>query len=271
MTDMGMPRGTAGPPWPVDLLADLHAGALDEAQAAELWPQVRADAEAMAVLDALDATKADLATLSAAPVAPMPADIAARLDAALAEESSRTPVQQVTPDARGHQPGQPERLAPVVDIAAARRKRNRMMGWGAGLVSTAAAAVAAVAILSPDASTTGTPQAGEGTNQNGAAGPSFSVSPERPEAAFSQLNGVQDYGPLESREGLEECLAAHEIPTTGQTAGVKPGKVEGKDAVIAVLTTGKTATYRIIAVSPECSSDDKGEVYINKVFGLGGG
>lgn len=273
MTDMGKPRGTAGPPWPVDLLADLHAGALDEAQAAELWPLVQADVEAMAVLGALDATKADLATLAAAPVAPMPADIAARLDAALAAEASRTPIQQVTPDARGHQPGQPERLAPVVDIAAARRKRNRVMGWGAGLVSTAAAAVAAVAILSPDASTTGTPMAGEDTSHDGSAapGPSFSVEPDRPEAAFPQLNGVQDYGPLESREGLEACLAAHEIPTTGQTAGVKPGKVEGKDAVIAVLTTGKTATYRIVAVSPECGPDNPGELYIDKTFGLGGG
>ncbi|MGH3467716.1 MAG: hypothetical protein ACRDQF_08315, partial [Thermocrispum sp.] len=89
MTDMGKARGTAGPPWSVDLLADLHGGALDEAQAAQLWPLVQADPEAMAVLSALDATTSDLATLAGAPAPPMPVDVAARLDAALAAEAAR--------------------------------------------------------------------------------------------------------------------------------------------------------------------------------------
>ncbi|NBH03925.1 hypothetical protein GTY80_11810, partial [Amycolatopsis sp. SID8362] len=56
--------GTVGPPWSVDVLADLHAGVLDDAQAAELWPLVHADPEAQAILDALDATQADLAAFA---------------------------------------------------------------------------------------------------------------------------------------------------------------------------------------------------------------
>ncbi|HEX9334245.1 MAG TPA: hypothetical protein VF892_00105, partial [Pseudonocardiaceae bacterium] len=70
-----------GPPWPVDVLADLHAGALDDAVARELWPRVRQDPAAVAVLDALDATRAELSGLAASPSIPMPARFAARLDA----------------------------------------------------------------------------------------------------------------------------------------------------------------------------------------------
>lgn len=84
---------------------------------------------------------------------------------------------------------------------------------------------------------------------------------------MGELNGVQEYGGLESREGLESCLQAHDIPTTGQTAGVKPGKVDGQDAVIAVLTTGEIARFRIVAVSPDCSTDNPGEVFLDKEFG----
>ncbi|MGH3518320.1 MAG: hypothetical protein ACRDQ7_13055, partial [Haloechinothrix sp.] len=76
--------GTAGPPWSVDVLADLHAGVLDDATAAHLWSQVQADPDAMAILAALDATSADLGALRDAPAPPMPAAVAARIDAALA-------------------------------------------------------------------------------------------------------------------------------------------------------------------------------------------
>lgn len=254
MTDMGQPRGAAGPPWSVDLLAELHAGALDDAEAARLWPEVQADPEAMAVLSALDATRTDLSAFAEAPVEPMPAEVAARIDAALAQEAGR---------------GQ---LAPVVDLAAARRKRaNRLMGWGVGLVATAAAVVAAVAVVSPGTSTPGTPLAGEGAEQPG--GPAqkpLAVSGDKPESAVNDVRGVTDYGGLKSRDGLDACLEAHDIPTDGDTAGIRPAKVDGKDAVLAVLTTGELATYRIVAVSPDCSTDNPGKVYINKIFGKGG-
>lgn len=260
MTDMGKPRGTAGPPWSVDLLADLHAGALDESHAAELWPRVQADPEALAILQALDSTTSDLAALAEAPAPPMPADVASRIDAALAQEAARS---------------RDTSLAPVVDLADARRRRNRQLGWGAGLVSTAAAAVAAVAILSPSGTTGGTPLAGEDKNTS-ATPPVGSVPSEplavtsaKPEAAFGAVQGVKDYGPLESRAGLEACLQANDIPTDGQTAGVRPAKVDGKDAVLAVLTTGKLATYRIVAVSPDCGADNPGQIYVDKRFGLG--
>lgn len=263
MTDMGQPRGAAGPQWTVDQLAELHAGALSDAEAARLWPQVQADPEAQAVLSALDATVADLDAFASAPVEPMPAHVAARIDAALAAEAARG-VQQ---------PGPAEGLAPVVDMAAARRKRNRQLGWGLGLVSAAAAAVAVVAVVSPGSSTPGTPMAVD--PHDGASPPPgqapLSLSSEQPERAFGAVNGVQDFGPLRSRAGLDECLQAHGLPTDGDTAGIRPVTIDGKAAVLAVLTTGKLATYRIIAVSPDCSADNPGEIYVDKVFGKGAG
>ncbi len=50
------------PPYSDDLLADLHAGALDDELAERLWPLVRQDHHAMAVIDRLDAVQARLRT-----------------------------------------------------------------------------------------------------------------------------------------------------------------------------------------------------------------
>ncbi len=55
------------PPYSAELLADLHAGALDEELAARLWPRVRRDPEAVAYLARLDATQARLSALRDAP------------------------------------------------------------------------------------------------------------------------------------------------------------------------------------------------------------
>src|SRR5690242_3300296 len=109
--------GTIGPPWSVDVLADLHAGALDETRAAELWPLVNADPEARAILDALDATQADLASLADAPAPPMPAPFAARLEAALAAEAAaRFPEQTQPQQPHQRQAGPAPGNAPVVDL-----------------------------------------------------------------------------------------------------------------------------------------------------------
>src|SRR3954469_14007941 len=146
--------GTVGPPWSVDVLADLHAGVLDDARAAQLWPLVDADPEARAILDALDATQADLASLADAPAPPMPAEFAARLDAALAAEAAaafpgEAQPGQAQPGAQGaaqapQQAGPGD--APVLDLAAARRRRNKRLGWPAGVLTAAAAAVVAVTV-----------------------------------------------------------------------------------------------------------------------------
>jgi hypothetical protein len=234
MTDESRGIEAAGPPWSVDLLADLHAGVLDEREAAELWPRVQADPEARTIIEALEATTADLASLATAPAPPMPADVAARIDAALAQEA---------------RPG----VAPVVDLAAARRKRNQRIGWISGVVAVAAAAVAAIAIAVPGTSdTTGTPVAAP-PRSGQAGGPALAVRSDQPQAAVGQLStGVKDYGPLGSAQRLSTCLQAAGFAPAASPIGVRPGTLDGQPAVLVLLTTGKLAEFRLVALSPDC-------------------
>ncbi|MHA6620356.1 hypothetical protein [Pseudonocardia sp. DLS-67] len=79
---MTEPRGRA--PLPADLLADLDAGLLDPARAAEVRADAAQDPDATAVLAALARTRTELGALADPPV---PAEYAARWDAALAVEA----------------------------------------------------------------------------------------------------------------------------------------------------------------------------------------
>lgn len=91
MTTDGPTHALGGPGGPssacpdVETLADLHAGALDDAETRRLMSHVRRCESCTAVLDALTAVQADLAAL---PPEPMPAHVAARIDAALAAEAA---------------------------------------------------------------------------------------------------------------------------------------------------------------------------------------
>jgi hypothetical protein len=207
-----------GPPWPVDVLADLHAGALDAASAQRLWPQVRQDPDAMAVLDALDLTQAELAALGTSTAPPMPAHLAVRLDAALAAEVA----------------------APVLDLARARRKRNQRVGWLAGaLVAAAAVAVAVISIphgTSTPPSAVGTPLTGLNT------------------ATLTAALGRSDYGPLSDPARRAACLAANQQDPNETPAGAMQVVLTGKPGVLMVLTTGKLAQYRLLVVGPDCAA-----------------
>jgi hypothetical protein len=208
-----------GPPWPVEVLADLHAGALDTAVAQRLWPQVRQDTDAMAVLDALDVTRAELSAFGTSPAPPMPAHLAARLDAALDAEAG----------------------APVLDLARARRRRNQRVGWVAGvLVAAAAAAVAVVSI--PHGTTGGRPSA-VGTPVTGLN-----------TATLTAALGRSDYGPLTDPTRRAACLAANQQDPNQIPAGAMQVVLAGKPGVLLVLTTGQLAQYRLLVVGPDCAA-----------------
>lgn len=238
-------RGSGGPPWSVDLLADLHAGALEPATASRVWAQVNQDPQAQAVLRALDATTTSLHELAAAPAPPMPAEFAARLDAAIAGEArSRAGVAQGA--------------APIVNLAEARRKRNRRFAIGGGLVAAAAAVAAiAVAVL---------PSNGGGTG--GVAEPSPSSGGGAPLAVRSNdmgaaLNGTQnhhDLGALHDDQTLKGCLAANGVPDNVQTVGVRPVTLDGHPAMLIVLTTGKSAQFRLLFVENSCSAGNPAKI-----------
>ncbi|MEU5258557.1 hypothetical protein [Amycolatopsis sp. NPDC021455] len=250
--------GTVGPPWSVDVLADLHAGVLDDARAAELWPLVNEDPEARAILDALDATQADLASLAAAPAPPMPAEFAARLDAAIAAEAAAAfPSPRTAPEQAG--PGN----APVVDLAAARRKRNKRLGWAAGVLTAAAAAIVAVTVAIPNTSQqSGTPNVAAPPPS----GPSVGSDGSGAQALVGKAVGVRDFGPLQNEDRLDACIAAAGLDPKVRPEGIRPVNVGGKAGVMIVLTTGKLAQFRLVAFGADCGPGNPA-VLFDKVVG----
>jgi hypothetical protein len=242
--------GPVGPPWSVDVLADLHAGALDSALSAQLWPRVNADPEARAVIEALDTVKVELGQLGAAPAPPMPAHLAARFDAALRAELYRTATAA---------PPTPPGAAPVVDLAEARRRRNRRTAWGVGLLTAAAAAIAVTVAVLPGQGTSGNPVAAiPGSNS---ANPPLPVDSGNLSAAIGGVNSQRDYGPLKDQQGLDKCLEANGIdPSSVQTLGVRQVMLDGKRGVFALLTTGRLGQFRVLIVEPTCGPGNPGRM-----------
>lgn len=254
--------GTVGPPWSVDVLADLHAGVLEDARAAELWPLVNADPEARAILDALDATQADLASLAEAPAPPMPAEFAARLDAALAAEAAARFPGRAQPAAAAPQPAGSGN-AQVVDLAAARRRRNKRLGWAAGVLTAAAAAVVAVTVAIPGTSQqTGTPNVAAPAPT----GPSVGTDGAGAQALIGKGLGVRDFGPLQTEDKLDACIAAAGLDPKVRPEGIRPVNVGGKAGTMIILTTGKLAQFRLVAFGADCGPGNPA-VLFDKVVG----
>ncbi|MEV4311516.1 hypothetical protein [Actinocrispum sp. NPDC049592] len=239
----GIERGSGGPPWSVDLLADLQAGALDPGAAAQLWPQVNADPEARAILAALEATQADLREFAMAPAPPMPAHFAARLDAAIAAES------QVRSQA--HAP-QPQPAPNVVSLDEARKRRNRRLGWGAGFLAAAAAAVgiafAAIPSTTPGSSVAGPPTGG---TSSAAQDPLTFKSEDLGQPQLEAAKGKNDYGPFEDKAKLAACFEANGIKATAEPLGARQVTVDGKKGTLLVLVRG-AGQFRLIVVGPDC-------------------
>jgi hypothetical protein len=232
----------SGPPWSVDLLAELHAGALDPRTEAELRPLVENDPEAREILAALDATLDDLHNL---PPIPMPRHVAERIDAALAEEARPT--------------------APVIDFAQAKARRAKRLGWGAGLLAAAAVAVGVAVVAIPGSNTAG--DGGVAQKDNTADKP-VTASATAPGSGdlpavrgqdfgpvFGDVLKAQNYGPLENQEKLADCLRGANI-TAGKPLGVSPITLDDKPAVMAILPAGTPGAFRIVVVDPRTCGPD---------------
>jgi hypothetical protein len=229
----------SGPPWSVDLLADLHAGALDPRTEAELRPLVENDPEAREILAALDATLDDLHNL---PPIPMPRHVAERIDAALAEEARP--------------------VAPVVDFAQAKARRAKRLGWGAGLLAAAAVSVGVAVVTIPQDNTAGNgggqAQEDQTTNAPVSDDRMPAVRGENFGPVFGDVLKAQNYGPLENQEQLADCLRGANI-TAGKPLGVSPITLDDKPAVMAILPGGTPGAYRIVVVDPRTCGPDNPE------------
>src|SRR5215475_5698030 len=139
--DVPTPGGLPpGPPWPLDLLADLHAGVFDPPDADELRRQVESDPDARATLAALDATARALAGL---PRPRMPDDVAARIDASIAREittrasrriAGASGTTAVTKTVTAGETADTTPSAPTVHLATERARRRRLIA-GTGILA----------------------------------------------------------------------------------------------------------------------------------------
>jgi hypothetical protein len=271
--------GNTGRPGPdIRRLADLDAGLLDEATAREVRAAAEADPAARAVLDALTATRAELAAL---PDPPVPPALAARWSAALAAEQSRRPPDNATEAAVGpdrvvdtavdpavaptSHPERPLRTpstpceetetvrspAPPPDSSIAtsgrargtRRFPQRARGAARLLrrpAVLAAALLVAVAVVA---------------GLRARAEPPPTVG--RPQLVAEALSavGVRDTGGLDDPVRRTGCLRAVGAPVDSPDAPLLGGRrvtFEGEPGVLLVLGTGLRGTFDVLIVDPDC-------------------
>jgi hypothetical protein len=157
----------------------------------------------------------------------MPDHVAARLDAALAAETAARFTSQP---------------APVVDLAAARKRRTQRWGWAAGAL-VAAAAVAVVVIAVPRG----------GPPVQGVAAPPL-TSGQLDGATLAGALGRSDYGALSDPTTRAACLTANHADPNQPPAGAMRVTLDGKPGELFVLTTGRTAQYRLLVVGEDCAA-----------------
>ncbi|SFS85159.1 hypothetical protein [Saccharopolyspora flava] len=249
-----------GPPWSLDLLADLHAGVLDGPTADELRRQVEADPEAREIMAALDATSADLADL---PPLTIPDDVSASIEAALqaevrARSGEEDPTRPVPTMSTAATSGPAGSGGQVVDFAAAKARRRRRMTLGAGLVGVAAAAAAVIFAVLPGTggdSNTAQPQAP--SPQQGSQGGPLALAGDQVHLdgqQFSQVMSSDQYvSTLADPQQLIGCLQANGV-RGGKPMGAREITLNGKPAQLLVLPGGGLGKFRLLAVGPDCGS-----------------
>ncbi|MGV0810621.1 hypothetical protein ABQF34_01525 [Mycolicibacterium boenickei] len=227
------PRVPSGGSIPAELLADLQAGLLDDATAAQVRRRIRTDPQAgpaaRATLAALDRVRHDLAELGddADSAPPVPADVSARLSEALRAEPAL-----VAPSAR----------------------RWKLLGAVAGTCAgIAATVVGGVVLLRPPG------QAPSTVTSLG----QITVSPPRSTIGLSesQLQGLlsqpADLGPLADPQRRIACLAALGYPAGARVLGARPLEVAGRPGVVLLVPPNSpttAGTVDAVVVAADCDS-----------------
>ncbi len=236
-------RVPAGPPFPVDLVADLHADVLPDDVAAQLWPRVRADPEAMRIVAALDATRADLASAQATAEPPPPA-VTAAIESTLAAIRADT--------------GAPAAAPPVESIEDARdRQRDARRRRGMVIASIAAGIIAVVTLVIAVSTATMSSQ-GDTDRADDTPAPASTPAPSvevqvgallsvlgRDDAAFTGQNGP---------DRLQRCLGANGVAPRTPVVGSGRLTVGGGPAVVILLSTGVAGRFDALVVDPSCDT-----------------
>lgn len=241
----GAEQDPTDPPLTVELLADLQAGLLDDADAARVRRQVRDDPAAQRAVRALSRVRSDVAALgSDATSAPRaPAEVVAAIHTAL--RSAACPVDRSSARRRAAHLARPG-LSPARVVAAVA---------GLGAVATGIT-LGTAALLAKPAPTPSAPT----TVQHITVPPRATVIPLSAPQILGLLNRAPDFGPLSDAVHRESCLRGLGYPATTQALGARPIDINGRPAVLLVLPGDTPDALAAVAVAPTCNSADTGLV-----------
>ncbi|MDM4139605.1 MULTISPECIES: hypothetical protein [Mycobacterium] len=226
------------PPLTVELLADLQAGILDDADAARVRRQIRADPRAAGVLDALNQVRRDVAAAGADPgSAPdAPPEVVGRISAAL----------------RSADPGP---AGPATHTARPHTRSARTIAAAAGLCAALAAiGFGTVALLHAPEPAPDTP----GDIQH----ITLSTPPMQIPLSQNEILGLldrsPDYGALGDPPRRASCLTGLGYPASTQILGARPVEINARPGIVLVIPGDSPHLLAVFAVSPNCSAADTG-------------
>ncbi|NLU84494.1 hypothetical protein [Rhodococcus sp. HNM0569] len=227
-----------------DLVAEYHAGALDDAEARRVHALIEVDPDAQRTLAGLDALTLDLHGLRDAD-ATMPAEVAARIHEALAAAPPLDgPVAAPALDAP-----EPGRTA-VPSLDAARRRRR--VAWASGGVAAAAAVAAAVFLP-----TLGGPGPGPTTPPVAAPpSPALDLGADAQPGRIMSLLGSDDPGVLADAERLAGCLSANGIDPDATLLGSRQVTIDGVPATLLLLPGSEPPAITALAVGESCAAGE---------------
>ncbi|MFQ6226000.1 hypothetical protein [Nocardia sp. NPDC002869] len=265
------------PPFPAELLADLHAGNIDPELSARLWPAVQRDPDAKRYLDSLDELRGSLAALGAAEriTRPIPGDIAARLDA-LAESLGRPGGDSGTdtawnglaappndappnpagipPPAFGSEPPPPDRAGPgtafepagrTAPISLDARRRRRRLAAGLAAAAVLVIAIGATFFSVGGSDTDTAPTAAPPPSASTEPGPGLDTA-----VALRALGRNDVGGRLADPAALAACVAAAGIDRP--VLGSADMDFHGREAVLILVGGRNGAQITALVVGPGC-------------------
>ncbi|MGV9798397.1 hypothetical protein ACWDTP_10090 [Mycobacterium sp. NPDC003449] len=218
------PDGPIGP----ELLADLQAGLLDDATAARLRRRVRTDPEAAATLAGLDRVRRDLATLGSdtESAEPVPAEVSARVSAALRAAGTARPDRPAAPRWR------------LFGAIAGGCAAVLLAGLGAGML-----------MRTPGPVPSGPTSLGRIT-----ASP-VPTDLGLPEPQLLELLAARpDYGPLSDPQRRTACLTGLGYPSGVRILGARPLDVRDRHGVLMLLPTDTPGGITGLVVPDGCGS-----------------
>ncbi len=219
-------------PYSLDLLADLHAGALPESVSDRLWPLVENDIAAMEVITALDSVSSQLRELGSETGVgePIPPEVAERIDRVLATAIHPVPDDQ---------------------LASARRRRFSRTTVAVGIAATVAAAIALTVAV------TTTYNNESRTDVTAGAPPMIISSDSIDDAIAYQVMASRGENALIESGHLGGCLAVNGFDPATTVLGAASVELDGRSGVMLVISrSGPAAGLTLLAVGSDCDADN---------------